>query len=145
MSNESFVLTTDDIVYYSLYYSVLAVITAVVIGGNSLVLLAILRHSNLRVPTNGFIVSLSLSDLLNGFAYSTYQVSHMEIPALMNMLGTALVVSFQQILAQSEVAPRIVLSGLARLNKRDLIVPPPVVYHIIFSYALSCDTVHVAR
>ena len=40
-----------------------------------------------RCPSNYFIVSLAFSDIMMGLAYALYNVSHMELPEVQQVLG----------------------------------------------------------
>ncbi|XP_077982008.1 adenosine receptor A1-like [Glandiceps talaboti] len=75
-------LTSDDIIYYSFYYSIIVIITLVNIVGNLLVITSVIRFRHLRNVCSYFIVNLAVSDLLMGLIYTPYNLSHMEIPEI---------------------------------------------------------------
>lgn len=77
-----------DVLFNLYYYGLFFTLTLINIPGNILVVTTILRHRQLRHPANYFLVSLAFSDLLMGFLYPVYNVSHLEeIPAVSGALG----------------------------------------------------------
>ena len=80
-------LRADDIVFYTFNIGLICLISVVNIVGNTLVIQSVLRHRTLKVPGNYFILSLACSDLITGIIYPFYNVSHMVIGDVLNVLG----------------------------------------------------------
>ena len=80
-------LHVDDIVFYTFNIGLICLISVVNIVGNTLVIQSVLRHRTLKVPGNYFILSLACSDLIAGIIYPFYNVSHMVIGDVLNVLG----------------------------------------------------------
>lgn len=78
---------TEDVIFYTIYFTILFFFTAVNIVGNSIIIHTIRRRPNLRVPGYYFIFSLAISDLGLGIVYPIYNISHMFVPAITNTLG----------------------------------------------------------
>ncbi|XP_061169537.1 melanocortin receptor 5-like [Saccostrea echinata] len=75
-------------VFYVYYYGMFLIIACVNIPGNILVIRTVLKTPNLRQPCNFYIVSLAVTDLLIGFVYPVYNVSHLEhVPEISRPLG----------------------------------------------------------
>lgn len=73
--------------FMTYYLGAFALLTAVNVGGNSLVLLTIRRHRSMWTPINGFICSLALSDLLLAVIYPTYNVAGIDVESVTSVLG----------------------------------------------------------
>lgn len=79
--------STSDIIFFTYYYGLLLVLSAVNISGNGIILYGMVKHRHLRVPGNYFIFSLAVSDFSLGIIYPIYNVSHVEIDSIKNTLG----------------------------------------------------------
>lgn len=77
----------DDLYFVIYYYGFFFSLSLINIPGNCLVIVTILKHRCLRHPNNYFLVSLAVSDLLIGFVYPIYNISHLEIPQVRGPLG----------------------------------------------------------
>lgn len=74
--------------FYVYYYGMFSIIASVNIPGNILVIRTVMRTPNLRQPCNFYIVSLAVTDLLIGFIYPVYNISHLEhVPEISRPLG----------------------------------------------------------
>ncbi len=80
-------LTKDDWMFYVYYYALLIGITTVNLLGNTMIIIAVIRHKRLRSSNNYFIISLAISDIVLGIAYTLYNSSHMRIQGLYDNLG----------------------------------------------------------
>ena len=81
------------VTFYAFYYTCLSVLAVMCVTGNSLVLTALFRHSSLRVPSNAFLVSLAVADLLTGIVFYIYQVGHIELEPIQNTIGESMYIS----------------------------------------------------
>ena len=79
--------TSEDIIFYTINIGLICLISAVNIIGNTLVIQSVLRYRTLNTPGNYFILSLACSDLVMGIIYPFYNVSHMEISNVLDVLG----------------------------------------------------------
>lgn len=77
----------NDIYFNVYYYGSVFALSCISIVGNILVITTISRHRILRNPENYFLVSLAFSDLLMGCVYPVYNISHLEIAAVLGTLG----------------------------------------------------------
>ena len=82
--------TPDDIIFYTINIGLICLISTINIIGNTLVIQGVLRHRTLNTPENYFILSLACSDLVMGIIYPFYNVSHMEIAGVLEVLGKEL-------------------------------------------------------
>lgn len=74
--------------FYVYYYGMFSIIASINIPGNILVIRTVMRTPNLRQPCNFYIVSLAVTDLLIGFIYPVYNISHLEhVPEISRPLG----------------------------------------------------------
>ncbi|XP_061169156.1 trace amine-associated receptor 6-like [Saccostrea echinata] len=74
--------------FYVYYYGMFFVIACINIPGNILVIVTVIKSPNLQKPCNFCIVSLAFTDLLIGFIYPVYNVSHLEtLPEISRPLG----------------------------------------------------------
>jgi len=48
---------------------------------------AVVRHPQLRQPGNYFIVSLACSDVMLSLIYPVYNLAHLELPQIQDVLG----------------------------------------------------------
>ncbi|XP_071115300.1 adenosine receptor A1-like [Haliotis cracherodii] len=76
-----------DVIFLTYYYGMFLLIACVNVPGNILVIVTVLRHEPLRQPCNYYISSLAVSDLILGFVYPLYNISHIGIPAITCPLG----------------------------------------------------------
>lgn len=75
-------------VFYVYYYGMFSIIACINIPGNILVIRTVMKTPNLRQPCNFYIVSLAVTDLLIGFIYPVYNISHLEhVPEISRPLG----------------------------------------------------------
>lgn len=81
------ILGARTVVFLTYYYGLLGLLTVVNLAGNTVVMLCILRHQELRIPGNYFIMSLACSDFCLGLVYPVYNVSHIELPQVSVILG----------------------------------------------------------
>lgn len=77
----------DDLYFIIYYYGFFLSLSFINIPGNILVIVTILKHRRLRIPNNYFLVSLAVSDLLIGFVYPIYNISHLEVSWIKGPLG----------------------------------------------------------
>ena len=77
----------EEIIFLVYYYGSILFLTTLNLIGNSMVILSMFRHRNLRVPSNYFIFSLAWSDLLLGITYPIYNVAHLEHPTITEVFG----------------------------------------------------------
>ena len=80
-------LSSSTVTFYVFYYTCLSLLAVICVTGNSLVLTALFRHKNLRVPSNAFLFSLAVADLLTGIVFYVYQISHIDIDSIRDTLG----------------------------------------------------------
>ncbi len=80
-------MTVDDSIFYAFSLGTIGTISVINIFGNTLVIQSILRHQNLNIPGNYFIIAVACSDLLFGLVYPVYNISHMEVESVNSFLG----------------------------------------------------------
>ncbi|CAI9738277.1 octopamine receptor beta-2R-like [Octopus vulgaris] len=85
--NEESDLQNESWEFYIYYYGMFCLVAVVNLTGNSLVISTIIRHRQLQYCCNWFLLSLGFSDLLQGFVYPIYNLSHIEISAISEPLG----------------------------------------------------------
>ena len=87
VTSPTFALTSVPVDFYTFYYSLILVMAVIAVVGNVLVIKVICGNRALRSPANYFVISLAVSDLMQGVAYPVYNVSHMELPEILLTLG----------------------------------------------------------
>ena len=86
--SEDTITEEPEAIFYIYYYGLFIIIACINIPGNILVISTVVRHAVLRQPCNYYIVSLAVSDLLIGFVYPLYNISHLEsVPDISGPLG----------------------------------------------------------
>nr|KAG5703940.1 hypothetical protein BaRGS_020537 [Batillaria attramentaria] len=115
------------------YYGTISVLTVVNFVGNSIVLMTFYRHRDMRTPSNSFLCSLALSDMLAGLIYPVYNVSHVEKPAIKHTLGqwwVCLAIITEGTTLETCSSYGIVAIAFSRL----LIISHPLRYRVYLTY-----------
>ena len=87
INNDIDSFSQSDYVFYGVYLSGIFILSSISIIGNGLVINAMLKHRQLRVPGNYFILSLACSDMLLGIVYPIYNVSHIDAKEIHDTIG----------------------------------------------------------
>ena len=74
--NDTDPLTKDDYVFGGYYLICMSIICVVCFVGNGLIIHAILCYKDLRHVTNIFVLSLAISDFLQGVTVPVYTMGH---------------------------------------------------------------------
>ena len=82
LNNETEV-ESDDIVFAAYYLTVMSIICVICFIGNGLIIHAILCYKYLRQVTNWFVLSLAVSDFIQGLTIPFYTMGH---PSKMQIL-----------------------------------------------------------
>ncbi len=67
---------TRDHTFEEFYFTSVSVVALVSIVGNLIVIIVMLSTERLRTPTNYFMISLAVSDLMIGVTYPLYNFGH---------------------------------------------------------------------
>ncbi len=79
-------ITRDD-TYEKFYFTSVSAVALVSIVGNLIVIIVMLRTKRLRIPTNYFMISLAVSDLMIGVTYPLYNFGHLPGFVLTEVFG----------------------------------------------------------
>ncbi|XP_033736887.1 octopamine receptor beta-2R-like [Pecten maximus] len=77
--------------YLVFYVTVFLLLTLIIVGGNCVIIVTILRHRDLQQPCNYLIVSLAASDLLFGILYPIYNLGHLRDNTITRLLASSAV------------------------------------------------------
>ncbi|XP_060076098.1 adrenocorticotropic hormone receptor-like [Ylistrum balloti] len=73
--------------YFVFYVTIFLILTLIIVGGNCVIIVTVLRHRDLQQPCNYMIASLAVSDLLFGIFYPIYNLGHLRDSSITRFLA----------------------------------------------------------
>nr|ADF87940.1 G protein-coupled receptor [Azumapecten farreri] len=116
--------------YLVFYISVFFFLTLIIVGGNFIIIVTVLRHRDLQQPCNYMIASLAVSDLIFGFIYPLYNLGHIRDSSVSRFLASQAGVCVGLITAIQWIEMNSAYHLVAITVNRYIAIVRPLKYHV---------------